>query len=157
MQNIYCKYDELKDCDAIVPNPKNYNKHPEKQINKIARVLELNGVRHPIIISKRSGFIIAGHARLEAAKKNGWKQMPVVYQEFNNEAAEYSFLISDNKVAELSETDNELLNDLLIELGPELDIDATGLDASDLEKCADDELKEPAKAPRSCPHCGGAL
>ena len=74
------------------------------------------GWRHPIIVSKRSGFICAGHGRLIAAKLNGWTQVPVDYQDFESEAQEYAFLVSDNKIAELSETDNSLLASSISEL-----------------------------------------
>ena len=133
-QTIHCKHDELVDCDKLIPHAKNYNTHPKSQIEKLARVLELNGVRHPIIVSKRSGFIVAGHGRLEAANLNKWEKMPVVYQEFENEAKEYAFMISDNKIAELAVQDGEKLNALIAEMNGKVDFGSLGMKESELNQ-----------------------
>lgn len=113
MQNIKCSYSEIVSVDSLIPNSKNPNKHNEKQIALLAKNIKMQGQRHPIIVSKRSGFICAGHARLEAIKKLKWETCAVDYQDFESEAVEYSFMISDNKLAELAEhDDNMMINDL---------------------------------------------
>ena len=59
------------------------------------------GWRHPITVSKQSGYIVAGHGRLAAAQSLGWAKAPVDMQDFENEADEFAHLIADNKIAEL--------------------------------------------------------
>ena len=61
---IYCSYTELVDIEAVIENPRNPNKHPEKQIKMLAKIIKNQGWRSPIIISNRSGFVVKGHGRL---------------------------------------------------------------------------------------------
>ena len=119
--DIKCAYKELVDVTALIKHPKNANKHEPRQIDLLARLMNFQGVRHPIIVSKRSGFIVAGHGRLDAAVKNGWPQFPVDYQEFESEAQEWAFLVSDNTISELAETDLEFVKLEMLNF-PELDL-----------------------------------
>ena len=118
---IKCSYSELVQLEKLTPSPKNTNKHPEKQIVALGKVIEARGWRHPIIVSKRSGFIAAGEGRYLAAKKSGWEKVPVDYQDFENEADEYAFLESDNHIANYAEFDKDKFLENLKEL--ELDIE----------------------------------
>ena len=55
-------------------------------------------------------------------------EVPVDYQDFENEAAEYAFLVSDNKIAELAETDMAMVNADALELLPgDFDLDLLGI------------------------------
>lgn len=107
--NIECSYSKLEDLHKLVPHPRNSNKHPEEQIRMLANIIDHIGFRHPIIVSKLSGFIVSGHGRLDAAKYLKYKTVPVEYQDFENEAEEFAFLIADNKIAELSEHDDNIM------------------------------------------------
>jgi len=124
---IHCDYTELKDVDSIVENPKNANTHTREQIERLAKIVEFQGWRHPLIISKRSGFLCAGHGRLLVAKTLGEEKVPVDFQDFDSEAEEYAFLISDNEIARWATlNEDKLLEDLKeIDLG---DIDYLGLE-----------------------------
>ena len=50
-------------------NPKNRNKHHPDQIKRLMEIIEYQGFRSPVIISNRTGMLVAGHGRLQAAKK----------------------------------------------------------------------------------------
>jgi len=124
-----CAYGELLTIDdpRIIPNPKNPNKHPENQIERLAKIIEYQGQRAPIVISKRSGFMTKGHGRLLAIKHLGWSQIAVDFQDYENEAQEYADMVADNAIAEWSTQDNEMINIEAIELGPEIDIEMLGM------------------------------
>jgi DNA modification methylase len=97
-----------------------------------------NGFRSPIVLSKRSGFIVKGHGRLQAAILGGWKQVPVDIQEYENEAAEVADLEADNRIALLAEIDDELskVNAMFL-LDNNYDLDFGGFDfdfIKDLDK-----------------------
>ena len=142
---INCTYSVLESVHKIVPNPRNTNKHNQKQIALLAKIIDFQGWRHPIIISKRSGFVVAGHARLEAAKLLNYELCPVDYQEFENEAQEYAFLESDNHIAELAEHDKNKMLINLRELDFKLDLDLIGIPdfkLPELELKIDDLKKE---------------
>jgi hypothetical protein len=102
---IKCAYDELVPIENLVPNPDNNNRHSIEQIEQLAKIMKFQGIRKPIYVSKRSGFITAGHLRLEALKLLGVEKIPVDFQEYENEAQEYADLTADNELAKRSEFD----------------------------------------------------
>ncbi len=99
---VYCAYTEIAPTDKIKPNIRNMNVHPPKQIKLLAHIIQAAGWRAPITVSKRSGLVVRGHARLEAAKLLGCTVCPVDYQEYGGEEAEIADMIADNKIQELS-------------------------------------------------------
>jgi ParB-like chromosome segregation protein Spo0J len=106
LEKINCAHNKLVELHKLVPNPKNPNKHPDKQIEMLAKIIDYQGQRSPIVVSNRSGFVIKGHGRLEAIKKLGWKKCAVDYQDYEDEAQEFADMIADNKIAELAEHDD---------------------------------------------------
>lgn len=96
---IHCKFDEILDLDKLKVHPKNRNEHPEEQVQHLSRLYQYYGIRHPIIISNRSGYIVAGHGRLLAALIAEMTSFPVVYQDFDSDELEYGFLQADNGIA----------------------------------------------------------
>ena len=87
------------DINSLKPNPKNNNKHSSTQIKRLAKIIEHQGFRNPIIVSKNSGFIVSGHARLLASKELNLKKVPVIFQEFKSYEQEYAFMTADNEIA----------------------------------------------------------
>ncbi|WP_394693539.1 DNA methyltransferase [Hyphobacterium sp.] len=121
----------LGDLRARGSNPR---KHPQKQIELIAKSIQNFGFTAPVLIDEANG-IVAGHARIEAAKSIGMEAVPVVRLAHLSEAQIRAYVIADNKLAERSDWDSDLLRielsaiaDLDFDLGdlgfeaPELDI-----------------------------------
>ncbi len=79
---IHCAFDKLISVEELKPHPRNPNKHPKDQIRLLAHIMKAQGIRRPIVVSRRSGLITIGHGRLEAAKLNGWQIYPVDFQEY---------------------------------------------------------------------------
>lgn len=115
------------DINKLVLNPKNNNKHPKEQIERLAKLIEFQGFRNPVVVSNRTGFVLAGHGRIEAARIAGLKEIPVMYQDFDNEAQEYAYLTSDNAIASWADLDLSMVNSEMLDLGPEFDIDLLGI------------------------------
>lgn len=124
---IRCLYDELVPVGDLKPHPKNRNNHPDEQIKRLAQILEYQGFRYPIKVSKASGYITAGHGRLLAAKSLGVKAVPVNFQEYESEEQEYADIVADNSIASWSELDLAGINADLGDLGPDFDIDLLGI------------------------------
>lgn len=122
-----CTYTELVDIHKIVKHPKNPNKHTKDQIERLSRIIDFQGQRSPVVVSKLSGFVVVGHGRLEAMKKLGWEKVAVDYQEFDNEAQEYAHMTADNAIAEWAQLDLSQINLDFLDLGPDLDLDMLGL------------------------------
>lgn len=130
---VYCAFDEIVCVDDLVKNPKNPNTHPEQQIELLAKIIEKQGWRQPIKVSMRSGYIVSGHGRYEAALFMGAESVPVDYQPYSSEEEETADLLADNRIAELAEIDDKMLAEIFAELSmPENEIDITGYTASDL-------------------------
>lgn len=124
---IRAKEIQVVDIDSLVLNPKNNNKHPKEQIERLSKLIAYQGFRNPVVVSKRTGFVLAGHGRIEAAKMAGLKDVPVMYQDFENEAQEYAYLTSDNAIGHWSELDLSAINTEMLDLGPDFDIDLLGI------------------------------
>jgi hypothetical protein len=148
---VNCSFTELVPIPKINPHPKNPNKHSPEQIERLAKIIAYQGFRHPVIVSKRSGYIVAGHGRLEAAILNNYSAVPVDYQDFDSDEAEYAFLVSDNAIAEWSELDLSSINTDLPEFGPSLDVELLGIQKFEIDPPQTMEGK-----PR-CSHCGQIL
>ena len=130
---VHCSFDRAGDVVELVEHPNNPNKHNDKQIALLAKIIRNQGWRNPIVVSTRSGFIISGHARLAAAKLLGVETVPVDYQDFASEAEEHAHLIADNRIAELAEIDGNELAGLLRQLDGQIDLELTGFDQVSLD------------------------
>ena len=135
----------MRDVVGLIPHPKNPNRHPAKQIELLARVIQHQGWRNPIVVSKRSGFIVAGHGRLMAAEKMGVQMVPVDLQEFETEADELAHLAADNRIAELAEMDQDQLEELLTELEgiEDFDFELSGFERASLDDLLEEAVEEP--------------
>ena len=123
---------------ALKPYARNNRAHNEKQIELLAKNIKALGWRWPIIVSKDSGIIVAGHGRWMAAKFLGLDSVPVVFQSFKTPQDEEAFRIADNKIPELADIQSEALREVLAELaGDGYDMDLTGFNTDELEKLED--------------------
>jgi len=99
---------EIADISSIKPYENNPRKLSEKAIEKVAMSLKEYGFRQPIVVDK-DRVIVAGHTRFRASKKLGLKQVPVSIIDNLTEEQINAYRIADNRTAEESEWDNELL------------------------------------------------
>ena len=113
---VFCAFDQLIDPKDLVGKPRNPNQHPADQIHLLAHIIQSQGWRAPITVSKQSGYVVRGHGRLAAALEFGAECVPVDYQNYSNEAEEWADLIADNRLAELSEIDNTKIADLIADM-----------------------------------------
>ena len=119
---------EIVDIADLKAYPRNNRAHGDEQVALLAKNIRANGWRWPIIVSRRSGYIVAGHGRLEAARLLNVATVPVVYQDFDSAKAEEAFRLADNRLPELAEQQTAIIADLLGELqaGGDFDMDLTG-------------------------------
>ena len=99
---------EIADISSIKPYENNPRKLSETAIEKVAMSLKEYGFRQPIVVDK-DRVIVAGHTRFRASKKLGLKQVPVSIIDNLTEEQINAYRIADNRTAEESEWDNELL------------------------------------------------
>lgn len=131
---VFCAHDAILPLDDITPNPSNPNTHPTKQIKLLGKIIEEQGWRAPIVISSRSNLVVKGHGRLLAAYEMGMGFVPIEYQHYDSAAAETADMVADNKIAEFSELDEDILHELLKEMNAdEFDLSLTGFDEEELD------------------------
>ena len=132
---IKCKYDQLVKLSELAPSPQNPNQHPAIQIELYAAILKFQGIRQPVRVSKRSGFITKGHGLLEAAKYMNLESLPVEFQDYADEEQEIADMIADNQLARHAALDNSKLQEMLVQLDTgALDMKVTGFSDVQLEK-----------------------
>lgn len=124
---IHCKYDELVPVDELKPHPQNRNTHPTPQITRLAEILNYQGWRYPVKVSKRSGYVTSGHGRIEASKINGWEKIPVNFQDYESYEQEYADVQSDNAIGSWSYLNiNDIKKDLN-DIDPNFNLDLLGI------------------------------
>lgn len=134
---------------------KPWGKNPRKEhaVEQIAKSMEAFGVLAPIIVQKGTYRILAGHGRLQAMRKLGVLETPVVVADLTDEQAA-AYTVADNKLTELAEWDLPALAEILKDLeAQKFDVKLTGFDDTDLRQLARlslaDEIDEthPVPAP----------
>ena len=107
MTNLSKLQIEYLQTDSLVPYINNPRVN-DRAIDAVAGSIAEFGFKNPIIVD-RNKVIIAGHTRLLAARKLGLDQVPVIRAEDLTEKQVKAFRIADNRTAEFSEWDDELL------------------------------------------------
>lgn len=127
---------KLKDLKLYENNPRKN----DKAVDYVANSIKEFGFKNPIIIDKNN-VIVAGHTRYKASKKLKLKEAPCIIADDLTDEQIKAFRLADNKVSELAEWDNDLLDLELADL-TDFDIDMSdfGFDLDNLED--DAEFKE---------------
>jgi DNA modification methylase len=121
---------EPRDIAALRPHPRNYRRHPERQLALLRESLRIHGQQKPVVITP-DGTILAGHGLVEAAKAEGWDELAChVYDGPYPEA----FLAIDNRASDLAEDDEAALAALLRDLDAVGNLSAAGYQDDDLSE-----------------------
>jgi ParB-like chromosome segregation protein Spo0J len=94
--------------DRLRPYPGNARSHSRKQLNLIENSIKRFGFTNAILVTD-DFEVIAGHGRLQAAKSLGMQLVPVVALSSLSEADKKAIRIADNRIAELSNWDRDIL------------------------------------------------
>lgn len=130
----------MKVQNVSIDKIKPYENNPrdnEAGVDAVANSIDEFGWQQPIVVDKNN-VIIVGHTRYLAAKKLGLKEVPVKVATGLTPEQVKAYRLADNKTGELTDWDNDLLND---ELSDILDIDM-GDFGFDLDLDNDDENEE---------------
>ena len=131
-----------KKVTELIPYVKNSRTHSDEQIAQIAASIKEFGWTNPILVDGSNG-IIAGHGRLMAARKLGFKEVPTIELADLTETQKKAYIIADNRLALNAGWDNEMLtielNDLLAD-GFALEI--LGFDTKELNALLEPEVVE---------------
>jgi DNA modification methylase len=141
---------EMWSVDRIKP----YEKNPrinDDAVAAVAKSLDAYGFRQPVVVDG-DGVIIVGHTRWKAAKLLGLDKVPVhIARDLEPEAVR-AYRIADNKTAELSDWDFDLLPIELQELGNVgYDLGMLGFNAEELARLLDPGTQEGLTDPDDIP------
>lgn len=122
----------LKAVTELTANPRNARTHSKDQIKKIAASIKEFGFIAPAIIDK-DGVLVAGHGRLEAAKKLKMDAIPCVIADHLTPEQLRAYMLADNRIQLDGGWDEEILKIELSEL-TELDFDLsfTGFESHEI-------------------------
>ena len=142
----------------LKPYPRNARTHPERQIAALVAAITEYGFNTPVLIDA-DDVLIAGHGRIEAAKRIGMADVPAVRKSDLSPEQVRALRLADNRIAAEAGWDEELLAEELAELRDlQVDFGSIGFDNEELARLLDpptDAGGAPAPAPASNP--GGPL
>lgn len=125
--SIQAKEIKLVPLSEIKLNPKNRNKHPQEQIDRIVEIIRYQGFRRPVTISNLSGFLSCGEGRYLAAKKLKLTHIPAMFQDYESAEQEYADGIADNAIDKWAELDLTSIQNDLADLGSDFNLDMLGI------------------------------
>ena len=138
----------------LIPYENNAKKHTDEDVEATANSIKRFGWKQVIAVDE-DNVILAGHGRLEAAKKLGLKEVPVIQYTDLSEEEKKAYRLADNKTSENSGWDFDTLD---LELEDITTIDMADFGFIDFDMSIDDSMfgeaepKEPKQI--KCPHCG---
>ena len=100
--------------DSITPYPNNPRSNA-RTVKELKASIERYGFNVPLVLDK-VGVVIAGHARLEAAKQLGFEKLPCLVANLSDEDAK-RYRLADNRIQDLSRWDDKSLLCELREIG----------------------------------------
>lgn len=110
----------------LLPYARNARTHSDEQVAQLAALIQEFGWTMPILADE-AGEIIAGHGRILAAHLLGLAEVPVADAKGWSEEQKRAYRIADNRLAELSVWDDDLLKielEELRDLGADLSLTA---------------------------------
>ena len=116
---------ELLAVEMLVPYAKNARTHSGEQIEAVARSIERFGFTNPVLIDADGG-IVAGHGRVLAAKHLSLEKVPCLRVTWLSEAEKRAYVLADNQLAALSDWDETILKNEIVDLRRQ------GIDPSEL-------------------------
>ena len=102
---------ELRPAD-ITTHPLNWRTHPRAQHAALTGVLDEVGWVQQVIINRRTGRLVDGHLRVEAAQRRGEPTIPVLYVDLD-ESEEALVLATLDPIAAMARADAELTSAVL--------------------------------------------
>jgi hypothetical protein len=122
--------------DALKPFPQNPRRHPKEQIARLMRSIERVWT-NPILVDE-TATVLAGHARLEAARRLGLTEVPTLTIVGLSAADKRAVVIADNRLPEQAVWDFDLLRghfEALIDL--DFDVELTGFSTGGIDLLLD--------------------
>ena len=130
---------QLWPIDRLLPYARNARTHTDEQVAQVAASIVEFGWTNPILVGS-DGVIIAGHARLAAARKLNITEVPVIVLDHLTETQRRALVLADNRLALSAGWDDEMLRVELESLKEaDFDLGVVGFSDEELEKILEPE------------------
>lgn len=137
-QEAFLQIEQLS-VDDLIPYAKNSRTHSAEQVAQIAASIREFGFTNPVLIDSEGG-IIAGHGRVQAARKLGIAEVPCIMLDNLTELQKQAYIIADNKLALNAGWDDELLKIEFAELKEQgFDLELTGFTLGEIDALGIDD------------------
>jgi hypothetical protein len=154
---------ETRKIAELTPREINPRHHPKEELVDLAASIQAWGFTMPLLIEP-DGTVIAGHARLAAAKRVGMTELPCIVATGWTQDQVRAYVIADNRIPMSAEWDEDLLRTELRALeAADFDLGLLGFDAaelgdllpsSDAGEPTDPEGDPETVTSQRCPTCG---
>jgi DNA methylase len=101
--------------DQLLANPANWRIHPKAQQDALAGALDAVGWVQQVLVNRRTGFVVDGHARVALALSRGEPAVPVLYVDLSPEE-EALVLATLDPIGAMAGRDDEKLKALLADV-----------------------------------------
>ena len=147
LQRLHVEY---RSVEALIPSARNARTHSEEQVAQVAASIREFGWTNPVLVDGENG-VIAGHARLLAARKLGLKVVPVIELAHLTEAQRRAYMLADNQLGLNAGWDADLLRIELTDLETvNFDLSLLGFSDEELSRFMSD-VADGATDPDSIP------
>jgi len=122
----------IADLELDARNPR---VHSDRQLSQLAKSIKSFGFLWPVMIDG-ARRVLAGHGRIEAAKRLGFREVPTISIHHLSESQRRAFMIADNRLAEQASWDEKLLAEQLrglFEVDLDFDLEATGFEVGEID------------------------
>jgi DNA modification methylase len=120
--------------EKLIPYARNARTHSEEQVAQVAASIIEFGWTNPILVGA-DGVIIAGHARLAAARKLKLTEVPVIVLDHLTPTQRRALVLADNRLALSAGWDEEMLRVELESLEEDgFDLDLVGFTDEEVEE-----------------------
>ena len=153
------------DIDCLVPYENNAKEHTRAQIDAVEASIKEFGFRNPVIVWRNADGmleVVAGHARITAAKNLGMRKVPCVSCDDLSDAQRRAYTLVDNQTTMMTGWDSDMLAYELDVLSDEFDmgdlgftdsVDFSNLSAMSAESEESREFEEKFKPKRTTDDC----
>lgn len=125
---------QLWPVEKLIPYARNARTHSDEQVAQVAASIVEFGWTNPILVGA-DGVIIAGHARLAAARKLRMTEVPVIVLDHLTPTQRRALVLADNRLALNAGWDEEMLRVELESLEEDgFDLDVVGFTDEEIEE-----------------------
>ncbi len=117
--------------DSLRPHPNRPRRISKAGLKKLQVSIQRFGFINPVIVQRHTKLVLAGQNRIDAARALGLSEVPVVWVDLDDAAAQ-AFIVADNRTAKESSWDLDKLQEVTSGLDAEANVQATGFNDGEL-------------------------